>query len=264
MGSMRITMLGSGTSTGVPVIGCACAVCTSEDPKNRRTRVSALVAVDGAQFLIDTSTDLRQQALTHRIRRIDAVLYTHHHADHINGIDELRAFNFLQKAPIPMYANAQTLRRIEAFFEHIFHDVVAIGGKTEVTTHRITTAPVHVKGIAIQPIPLIHPEAEATGYRIGPFAYLTDCKTIPETSWPLLAGVTHLILDCLRIESHPSHMNLAEALAVVDRLRPQRTVFTHMNHEIDHATANRDLPDGVEFGYDGLVMDVPFDERRSL
>ncbi|MBI4365274.1 MAG: MBL fold metallo-hydrolase [Deltaproteobacteria bacterium] len=255
MSGLYVTMLGCGTSTGVPVIGCPCAVCTSTDAKNRRMRASVSVEYGGRTVLFDTSTDLRQQALQFGLRRVDAVFYTHHHADHVNGIDELRAFNFLQQATIPIFANAQTMRRIERYFEHIFSDAVTAGGKANVLPTIVDGRPITVHGMTVQPIPLVHFEAEVTGYRIGPFAYLTDCKAIPETSWPLLAGVTHIILDCLRHETHISHMNVAEALEVVERLRPVRAVFTHMNHEMDYATASRALPPGVELGYDGLVIE---------
>lgn len=256
-GPLRITMLGSGTSTGVPVVGCHCVVCRSPHPKNHRLRPSILLQTNETNFLFDTSTDLRQQALRFGIPRLDAVFYTHHHADHVNGIDELRAFNFVQEGPIPIYANHQTMDRIQRYFEHIFSEDICPGGKANVTMHIVGTDPVCVNGVILQPIPLEHFEAVVTGYRVGPFAYLTDCKKIPEGSWPLLQGVTHLILDCLRYTPHVSHMNLEEALAVVARLRPKRTVFTHITHEFDHDTVNAELPPGVELGFDGFIMDVP-------
>lgn len=247
---MEIVILGSGTSTGVPMVGCRCAVCRSNDPRDKRSRASLLIRHADKHILIDTSTDLRQQVLREDIPRIDAVLFTHAHADHVNGIDDLRGFHFSHKQVIPCFAAPAALERLTNGFGYIFArgpgdthppllQAIALEGAFELF------------GLEVVPIPLQHGAGEATGYRIGSFAYLTDCSAIPSASCALLAGVETVVIDGLRWTEHPFHFNISEAIAVAQRIGCQRTILTHLTHEVGHAEQVR-LPAGVEFAYDGL------------
>ncbi len=253
---LRVTMLGSGTSTGVPVIGCTCPVCTSEDPRNRRMRCGLRLEYEDAVVLVDTPTDLRQQALRFGVERVDAVLYTHAHADHIYGLDDLRIFNFRQGRPIPCYGSEVTLKAVERVFSYVFEGAGEGGGKPQLELIEIRE-PFNLLGRRVVPVPVWHGRMEVFGYRLGPFAYVTDCNRIPEASFALLDGVEILILDALRYASHPTHLSLTEALAVAAKVGARRTVFTHIAHEIDHAAPAVALPPGVELGYDGLVFELP-------
>ncbi|MDE3154463.1 MAG: MBL fold metallo-hydrolase [Acidobacteriota bacterium] len=254
---MRIRMLGTGTSHGVPMIGCTCAVCRSADPRDRRWRPSILVETpDGTPILVDTSTDLRTQALAFDVTRVDAILYTHSHADHLMGLDEVRRFNVLQKRAMPCYGDAQTLADIRRTFAYVFESGSAGGGIPQIELHEIR-GPFGLGGVTIVPVPLLHGRRPIYGYRIGPFAYLTDCNAMPDASWPLLEGVSHLVLDALRDRPHPTHFTVAQALEVVARLAPARTWFTHICHELPHQATNDRLPAGVELAYDGLAIEVP-------
>lgn len=253
---MIVTFLGTGTSTGVPVPTCACAVCRSEDPRDKRLRPSVLLAWDGATVLIDTATDLRRQALDHGLTRIDAVLYTHAHADHVFGLDELRLFNWRQGQAMPVYGSAVTLAAIRRTFWYVFEDVEAGGGKPILDLHEID-GPFELLGREIVPVPLEHGRLRITGWRVGGFAYLTDVSAIPKSSYPLLAGLDLLVLSALRIRPHPTHMHLARALEEVAKIGARRTLLTHIAHEIAHAEVEATLPDGVHIAYDGLVAEVP-------
>lgn len=253
----RVTVLGSGTSHGVPMIGCTCAVCLSSDPRDRRTRASIYVDVAGGpKILVDTSTDLRHQALTHRLPRVDAILFTHSHADHIMGLDDSRRFSQMQKGPIACYADAHTVDSLRKSFYYVFDPRTDQGGGLpQIELHTIERA-FSVGGVAIQPIPLMHGRRPILGFRFGDFAYLTDTNLVPEPAFPLLAGVKTLILDALRHRPHPTHFTVAEALSVVERLRPQQTYFTHICHDLPHAATNAALPAGVELAYDGLSFTI--------
>lgn len=249
---MRVTVLGCGTSTGVPSIGCACPVCASGHPRNQRTRPSILLEREGRILLVDTSPDFRLQALRHGLQRVDAVVYTHAHADHTHGIDDLRMFNFHQKQPIPCYGTEETLGGIRRNFRYIFEPEAEYQGfQPQLTLHPLS-GPTEVAGIALEPVELLHGPMPVLGLRAGEFAYLTDCSAIPEPSMERLGGLRHLILDALRHRPHPSHFTVAGALEVVRRLRPGRTYLTHTNHELDYEETNRELPPGVEMAYDGL------------
>ncbi len=258
-------MLGSGTSNGVPMIGCDCAVCTSGDPHNQRLRASVLVrwrAEDMAEgdaeraILIDTGPDLRQQVLRAGLRRLDAVLFTHAHADHIHGLDDVRPFNFRQGTSIPCYGSAETLQRIRTSFAYVFDTgPVEGGGVPQLTVHTID-GPFTAAEQPVIPIPVLHGSMPVLGFRFGDFAYVTDCSHIPEASFDLLAGVDTLILGALRYRSHTTHFSVAEAIAAAARIGARRTWFTHMTHEIDHARPEIELPQGVAFGYDGLSFEV--------
>lgn len=251
---MRIIVLGCGTSTGVPVIGCHCAVCASTDPRNKRTRSSALVQTGGKNLLIDTSTDLRAQSLANGIERIDAVLFTHPHADHIHGIDDLRSFNLHQEGPIPCYGNAFTIDRIKVMFDYIFRKDGRDGWKPNLTTSVVDSA-FDVFGIKIIPVEIFHGEASIFGYRIGKFAYLTDCSSIPAETIEMLKGVEVIIIGALRYKPHPTHFSVQQAIEASKAIGAKRTILTHLSHGLDYTA---DAPgEGVELACDGLTIDIP-------
>lgn len=250
------------------MIGCDCGVCTSPDPRDRRSRQSILIertapppvasriALDVQSILVDTSTDLRAQALAHGVRRVDALLFTHSHADHILGLDEMRRFNVLQRSAIPAYGDARTVEDLQRAFFYIFSPPDEKGGGIpQIRLSRIG-GPFTLGGVEIVPIPLWHGRRPILGYRIGTFAYLTDCNAIPDESWPLLAGVGTLVLDALRERPHPTHFSLSEALDAAARIGAARTYFTHVCHDLPHAETCARLPAGVELAYDGLVLEI--------
>jgi phosphoribosyl 1,2-cyclic phosphate phosphodiesterase len=252
----RVTFLGTGTSHGVPAIGCRCATCLSDDPHDRRWRPSILIELaGGTTLLIDTSPDLRSQALAFANSRIDAILYTHAHADHLLGLDDIRRFNEMQGGPIPCYADRATLAELRRTFAYAFGPDGAGGGVPRVTLFAVE-GPFSLGGAEIVPVPIMHGTQPILGFRIGSFAYLTDCSSIPAASWALLSGVRELALDALRKRPHPTHFSVAEALAVVDRLRPERTWLTHLCHDLPHQATSARLPAGVMLAYDGLRVEV--------
>lgn len=253
----RVTFLGTGTSHGVPMIGCPCATCRSTDRRDRRTRPSIHLAVaDGPAILVDTSTDLRQQAIDWDVMRVDAVLFTHSHADHVMGLDDLRRFNGLQGGAIPAYADAHTASEITRIFKYVFEPPEEKGGGIPQITLTTIAGPFEVNGVSVTPVPLLHGRRPILGFRFGRFAYLTDCSAIPDESWPLLDNLDVLVLDALRHRPHPTHFTVEQALAVVARLRPRQAWLTHICHDLPHAETNRGLPAGVALAYDGLVLDV--------
>lgn len=256
----KITFLGTGTSSGVPMIGCTCAVCRSTDPRDRRLRPSIYVEVQGrASILVDTSPDLRQQALAYGVGRVDAVLFTHSHADHILGLDEIRRFNYMQEGPIPCYAAAAAWESIRRTFYYVFDGALRQGGGIpKIDAHDID-GPVTIGGVHVVPVPLWHGRLPILGFRFGDFAYLTDCSAIPDDSWPLVAGIGTLVIDALRDTKHPTHFTVAEAIDAIARIAPRRAYLTHMAHELGHAETSARLPAGVELAYDGLVLDASVD-----
>jgi phosphoribosyl 1,2-cyclic phosphate phosphodiesterase len=247
---MNIVLLGTGTSTGIPMLGCTCEVCRSADPRDRRTRCSALISWGERKVLIDTGADLHQQALREGLARVDGVLYTHAHADHVHGIDDLRAFNMVSKESIPIYGSPTTMSVIRRNFHYIFDDEQSVGFRPRLDPWEVH-GPFSLFGLPIEPIPLRHGPGKAYGYRIGPFAYLTDCNAIPESSQERLLGLKILVLDGLRFRPHPSHFTISEAIELAQRLGAGRTLLTHICHEVSHARDGRDLPPGVELAYDG-------------
>jgi phosphoribosyl 1,2-cyclic phosphate phosphodiesterase len=247
---LKIVLLGTGTSTGIPMLGCRCEVCRSADPRDRRTRCSALISWGEHNLLIDTGTDLYHQALREGLEHVDGVLYTHAHADHVHGIDDLRAFNMVSKKSIPIFGSPSTLAIIKRNFHYIFSTAQSVGFRPRLDPWKIG-GPFCLFGLPIEPIPLQHGPGEAYGYRIGPFAYLTDCSDIPESSLERLRGLEILVLDGLRFRSHPSHLSIAEAIDLAQRLGADRTLLTHICHEVSHARDSRNLPPGIELAYDG-------------
>lgn len=251
----RATFLGTGTSHGVPMIACGCATCTSSDPRDKRLRPSILLELAGGfTILVDTAPDLRTQALRFGVRRVDAVFFTHPHADHLLGLDDIRRFNSLQRAAIPCFGDPDTLAEVRRVFAYAFEPRQVGGGVPELDLKPVT-APFRVGGALVTPVPIMHGLLPIYGYRIGAFAYLTDCSAIPEASWPLLDGVEILVLDALRRTPHPTHFTLDQALGVVSRLRPARALLTHIAHDLGHAATSAVLPAGVELAYDGLTVE---------
>lgn len=272
---MRVTLLGTGTSTGVPMPGCTCPVCLSKNPKNNRLRTSVYIELQEkdlapgstgravrAGILIDTSPDLRYQALRTGISRIDAVLYTHAHADHIFGIDDLRGFNFISGAPIPLYANEESASQLEKRFGYCFIDNSSYEGglPPQLKLERIKPyEPLSLFGCEVLPLALHHGSLEVLGFRFGTFAYLTDCSFIPEETRRKLDGISHLVIDGLRYEPHRTHFCHAEAVEEIRRIRPGKAYLTHISHDVDHEEANQRLQESsecpVECAYDGLVLE---------
>ena len=254
---MRVTFLGSGTSHGVPMVGCTCPTCHSGDPRDRRLRPSIYVETDhGPAVLVDTGTDLRQQALTFGIVRVDAILFTHSHADHIMGLDEIRRFNAIQRASIPAYADPLAAADIRRTFHYIFTPPDQRGGGVPQVDLQTIDGPFDLGALHVMPVPLLHGSRPILGFRFGAFAYLTDCNRIPEESWPLLEGLDVLVLDALRRRPHPTHFSIDEAIAVAMRVKPRQTYFTHICHDLPHAATNATLPPGIELAYDGLVLNL--------
>jgi len=253
----RVTVLGSGTSHGVPMIGCTCAVCRSADPRDRRTRPSIYLEVEhGPAILIDTSTDLRMQALTQGVTKVDAILFTHSHADHIMGMDEVRRFNAVKGGPIPAYADERTAADLRRTFSYVFDPPKEKGGGIPQVSLSTITSRFNVGSVGVEPVPIFHGSRPILGFRVGSFAYLTDCNRLTDEAWSILEGVDTLILGALRHRPHPTHFTVAEALEVVARLEPRLTYLTHICHDLPHAETNRSLPAGVELSYDGLSFSI--------
>lgn len=250
---MRVTVLGCGTSGGVPRIGDLWGACDRSNPRNRRRRVSILVEDAGAQVLVDTSPDLREQCLDNRIQRLDAVLYTHDHADHVHGIDDLRGFFLLQRRRIPVYASRASLDVLERRFDYIFTPMFGYPAICE--AHAIG-GPFRAGGLAVTPFEQEHGEVTSLGFRFGPIAYSTDLNALPEASFAALEGVEVWIVDALRPEPHPTHAHLDLTLSWIARLKPRRAILTHMTADMDYDTLRRTLPPGVEPAYDGMVIEA--------
>ncbi len=284
MGIMKVLFLGSGTSTGVPVIGCKCEVCKSDDPKNKRTRSSILITTEipltppfskeetrfpplekggeggferevsaNKYILVDTTTDLRFQALANNIERVDAVLFTHAHADHIHGIDDLRTFNHIQGKPIPCYGNMDTLETIRHKFSYIFDGSARSDWIPRLEINMINSE-ILLYNLRILPLKIYHGDTTIFGYRINDVSYLTDCNGIPDDTKRLLQGTKILILDATRYQPHAKHYGLAQAIEVIEELKPERAILTHLSHTFDHNKVNSELPSGIELAYDGMEI----------
>ena len=248
---MELIFLGTGTSHGIPMIGCQCAVCLSDNPKNKRTRTSLLISHAGRNILIDAGIDLRQQALREKLDRLDAILFTHTHADHVFGLDEVRRFNVLGNPVIPVYGASKALADIRRIYPYIFNAPKVHGGIPSIELIEIDGL-FEVCGLRFQPIVIQHGARQILGFRFGKVAYLTDCSGIPEASEALLKGLDLLILDALREKPHPTHFNLEEASRTAHRLGARRALFVHMSHGLEHEAANAKLPSHMRLAYDGL------------
>ncbi len=252
---MKITFLGTGTSYGVPMIGCECGVCNSDNPKNSRTRSSILITRREHNILIDAATELRIQCLVNRVKRVDAVLLTHAHADHVLGLDDLRHFNIRQKREIPVYGSQGTVSHIERMFSYVFEETISNGSKPKLILKSIDGS-FAISELEIIPINVMHGLEMVTAYRIDNVAYVTDVSHIPSDSMDKLRGLDLLILDALRIRPHEKHFSIEQALDIVEQLKPKQTFFTHIAHEVDYDQINSTLPEGIKLAYDGLTVEV--------
>ena len=252
---MRVTLLGTGTSFGVPMIGCRCAVCTSPEPRNVRTRASAHITVsEDLALLVDSSVDLRQQALMNNVTRVDAVFFTHTHSDHVNGIDELRSFNWLQRAPVHCFSRRDILDVIAQRFAHCFETPQRGAGVPEIQLHPVD-GPFDFRGVRVTPIPVRHGILDILGWRFDDFGYITDASEIPEASIALLEGVEVLIVNALRRTPHPTHMNLDEAVAMIAEINPGAAYLTHLTHEFEYSQLEAETPENVHPAYDGMTFE---------
>src|SRR5215471_6188917 len=252
----KITVLGSGTSVGVPTIGCDCAVCTSTDPRDQRLRPSILISYVGRHVLVDTTPDLRTQALRAKMTKLDAVLFTHSHADHVMGLDDVRPFNFRQKGHIPIYANGPTMAAIFRCFPYIFDGEKTESNIPRLTTHVIDGSPFDLFGMMFQPVPIMHGKQQIYGFRFGAAAYLTDHSEVPEASMEMLRGLDVLFLDALRYKPHATHSTVERSVQTAGKLAAKRTFFTHICHDLGHERAESLLPPAVRLAYDGLELEV--------
>jgi phosphoribosyl 1,2-cyclic phosphate phosphodiesterase len=255
--AVRVTFLGTGTSHGVPMIGCACDVCRSADPRDKRFRTSIYIEMDdGLRVLVDAGPDLRSQALRYDVTRVDAVLLTHAHADHVMGLDEIRRFNAIAGAPMPMYGRAASLADVRRMFAYVFDEDAPKGGGVPAILLNPVAGPFCLGHQEVIPIPVPHGPWTVLGFRIGRFAYLTDCNKLPDEAAATLDGVEDLVIDALRNRPHPTHFTVAQAVAASARVGAKRTWLTHMAHDLGHAETCAGLPAGVTLAHDGLVLDV--------
>ena len=250
---MQITFLGTGTSHGIPVIGCQCPVCHSKDPRDKRGRTAILIKTNGVQILVDAPPELRLQLLAANCRQVEAMLLTHAHADHIAGLDDVRIFSERSNQAFPIYGPKAALKQLRERFGYVFRNTQIGGGKPKLALHSVQNA-FWIKGIKIIPIPLWHGKIKVFGYRLHDFAYLTDVSKIPEASYALLKGLKVLVVDALRHAPHETHFNLEQALAEAERIKARKVYFTHMCHILGHAATERKLPKHVRLAYDGLIL----------
>jgi phosphoribosyl 1,2-cyclic phosphate phosphodiesterase len=254
---VRVTFLGTGTSHGVPMIGCDCGVCHSADARDKRTRPSIFLEMnDGVHVLVDTTPDLRTQALREGIRKCDAVLFTHSHADHLMGLDEVRRFNMLSRRPLPIYSDAMTRDDIRRTFRYIFESDAPKGGGVPDIRLWTIGGPFSLGRQDVTPVPVRHGTRTILGFRFGAFAYLTDCNGVPDASRAMLQGLDVLVLDALRHKPHPTHFTLAQAVEVAKQIGAKRTYFTHIAHDLGHEATCASLPETMALAHDGLVLDV--------
>jgi len=250
---MRITFLGTGTSVGVPAVGCDCETCLSDDPRDKRLRTSVLIEHEGRNIIIDASTDFRQQALRIGLKQIAAILFTHSHADHCFGLDDTRPIMFRHGA-IPVFATETTWQGLRRIYAYVF-EPAPYAGVPRIIPHRIE-GDFNLLGLQIEPLTVIHGRLPVTAYRLDRFAYVTDCNVIPDETCARLSDLDLLVIDALRFKKHPTHMTLDDALGYIERLRPRRALLTHISHDIKHAETSRSLPENVRIAYDGLTLEV--------
>jgi phosphoribosyl 1,2-cyclic phosphate phosphodiesterase len=254
--AFKITVLGSGTSVGVPTVGCHCAVCSSEDPRDKRLRPSILIAFEGHNVIVDTTPDFRTQILRAHVDHLDAVVFTHPHADHIMGLDDVRPFNFRQRQHIPVYASAETLEVVRRAFAYIFDGASRTTYVPQLELHELDGTPFEVLGVQFTPVPIRHGNTVIYGFRFGNIAYLTDHSAIPDSSMELLHGLDVLFLDALRHKPHPTHSTVQQSIETASALQPRRTFFTHICHDLPHVKTELALPPNVFLAYDGLEIEV--------
>lgn len=253
---MKVKILGTGTSQGVPVIACNCQVCQSTDPNDKRLRTAALVQADGVNIVIDAGPDFRQQMLREKVSDIDAILITHEHRDHIAGLDDVRAFNFMNQKPVDIYAEDRVQEAIKSDFSYSFADK-KYPGAPQINLHNITNEPFVIKGVKVIPIRAFHYKLPVYGFRIGDFSYITDLNYISEEEKLKLHGTKYLVVDALRKQTHISHYSLPEAIELIKELSPKRAYITHISHQMGlHHDVNEELPHGISLAYDGLRFEV--------
>ena len=251
---MKVTFLGTGTSQGVPVIACDCPVCMSVDFRDKRLRSSVLIESEDLSIVIDTGPDFRQQMLRERVKRLDAVLFTHAHKDHTAGMDDIRSFNFRQRKDMPVYATDPVLEQLKNEFSYVFQEV-KYPGVPQVETHHIKAESFCINGTEIIPVEVMHYKLPVLGFRIGDFTYITDMKTISEQELSKLEGTRHLVLNALQKDPHISHLTLEEAISLSEKISAEKTYFTHISHKLGiHDVINKELPDGMQLAYDGLKI----------
>lgn len=250
---MKATFLGTGTSVGVPAVGCECDTCLSDDPRDKRLRTSVLVEHNGRFIIIDTSTDFRQQALRAGLKQVDSILFTHAHADHCFGLDDTRPIMF-RSGPIACFATEITWQGLRRIFAYVF-EPSPYPGVPRIVPHRIEGR-FNLLGLDVEPLTVVHGRLPVTAFRIGGFAYVTDCNLIPDETCSRLMGLDLLVIDALRFKSHPTHMSLDQSLGYIERLKPHRALLTHISHDIKHEETSGHLPEGVEIAYDGLMVEV--------
>jgi phosphoribosyl 1,2-cyclic phosphate phosphodiesterase len=251
---MQVTFLGTGTSMGIPMIGCECEVCKSTDEKNKRLRTSVWIQKEDINIIIDTGIDFRQQALRANINTIDAVLFTHHHVDHVFGLDDLRPINCMQKKRVQVFSNQHTYNHLERIYRYVFKNACHYSDIPEIDFKLIEDQSFTFRNIKIIPIPVIHGELTILGFRIGNFAYCTDVSVIPESTYSLLTGLDILVLGALRNRPHPTHFTINKAVEEAKKIGARRTYLVHLSHEIEHVSLEKSLPQDIQPAYDGLVL----------